>query len=219
MREMVIIGHSMGGMLSNMQIRDSGKKLERLIFVDSLEELDVGAKVEADLKPLIYFSANRDISRAIFIATPHRGSGFATNPVGQIGAWLIRMPFDLIDGLLGEFEVVGALTAVAQEASQRPRNSVSSLRPDNPLLPEILDLPVKKGLPIHSIIAQRDATKPKEEGSDGVVPYSSAHLEGVVSEKVVLDTNHRSVVEDEECVREVLRILYKHVGLSAQGRR
>jgi hypothetical protein len=127
---------------------------------------------------------------------------------------LIRLPFDLVDTLVGDITVIDAMTDVAQEASQRPRNSVTSLRPDNPILPIILSLPTKDGFPIHSIIAQRNPEHPKLEGTDGVVPYTSAHLDKAQSEVVVLNTSHRVVPETEESINEVLRILYKHLGMT-----
>ena len=53
---------------------------------------------------------------------------------------------------------------------------------------------------------------PLEESSDGVVPYSSAHLEEAVSEKIIMGANHRSMVEERETVEEVWRILRLHAG-------
>lgn len=217
MRNMVILGHSMGGILSNMQIRSSEQQLEELFFKKGLSDLNLMEGKKARIQALLEFEANEDITRAVFIAAPHRGSQFATNPIGQFGAWLIRLPFDVIDTILGDIDIVNAMTDVAQEASQRPRNSVSALRPDNPLLPALLELPTRNNLPMHTIIGQRNPKKPTEKGSDGVVPYTSAHLKSASSELVVLNTSHREVPLTDECVNEVLRILYKHVGLARKA--
>jgi len=217
MRNMVILGHSMGGLLSNMQIRTSQGEVEAQLFKKDLDDIDIDEAERNSIESMLQFNANPDITRAVFIAAPHRGSEFATNPIGQFGAWLIRLPFDLVDTIFGDIIVVNAMTDVAQEASQRPRNSVTSLRPDNPILPIIISLPTNEGLPMHTIIGQRDPDKPMLEGSDGVVPYTSAHLDNAKSEVVVLGTNHREVPERDECVNEVLRILYKHVGLTKKG--
>jgi hypothetical protein len=214
MRKMVILGHSMGGILSNMQIRTSQGEVEAQLFDKPLTDIDIDKAERHSIKSKLRFDANPDITRAIFIATPHRGSAFAANPIGQFGAWLIRLPFDLVDTLVGDITVIDAMTDVAQEASQRPRNSVTSLRPDNPILPIILSLPTNDGFPIHSIIAQRNPEIPKLEGTDGVVPYTSAHLDNAQSEVVVLNTSHRVVPETEESINEVLRILYKHLGMT-----
>jgi pimeloyl-ACP methyl ester carboxylesterase len=217
MRNIVILGHSMGGILSNIQIRSTEGQLEHVFFKKGLNDIDIKESKRAAIAALLEFEANQDITRAVFIAAPHRGSQFAANPIGQFGAWLIRLPFDMIDTILGDINMVNAMTDVAQEASQRPRNSVSALRPDNPLLPALLNLPTRNNFPIHTIIAQRDPNNPTEEGSDGVVPYTSAHIKEATSELVVLNTNHREVPETDECVNEVLRILYKHVGLTRKA--
>jgi pimeloyl-ACP methyl ester carboxylesterase len=218
-RETVIIGHSMGGILSNMIIRNSGDRFEKLYFEKPVEELDVDGAERARIEDLIFFDADPSIARAILIAAPHRGSSLASNPIGKLGASLIRLPFDLVDAVLGDVLIIDSLTDVAQKAVEGPHNSVISLRPDNPMLPVVLESEVREGVRKHSIIAQKNPNLPREEGSDGVVPYTSSHLEGVESEAIVLNASHRSVLEKDECIDEVLRILYGHAGLQWTPRR
>lgn len=217
MREMVILGHSMGGIISNMQVRDSGNRLYNYLFNTPLDELGLEDATKEAVRRLGFFTANPDIDRALYLAAPLRGSAFAANRIGQLGTWLIRLPFNLVDSVLGDIEVIDVMTDVGQLASQRPANSVSGLRPDNPLLEEVLAMPVRDGVEIHSIIAQRNTTAPMLEGTDGLVRYPSAHLDEAVSEKVILGANHRGMVEDERTIEEVLRILYLHIGIK-QGR-
>ncbi len=213
MKNMVILGHSMGGILSNMQIRDSGDRLYKTYFTKEMKEMDFDATTKAEIRRIGFFDANSDIDRAILIASPLRGSDFATNKIGQLGAWLIRLPFNVVDAALGQFEVISAMTDIAQQASQRPRNSVSGLRPDNPLLAGVLTCPVRKGVPIHTIVAKKKPNQSLLESSDGVVAYTSAHLDEAVSEVVVAGANHTTVLQKDECFEEVWRILYLHVGL------
>jgi transposase InsO family protein len=60
----------------------------------------------------------------------------------------------------------------------------------------------------HSIIAvQGDG--PPEEGDDGVVKYSSAHIDGVASEKVVRSSH--STQGNPETIQEIKRILFERV--------
>jgi len=216
MRDMVILGHSMGGILSDLQIRDSGDQLEQLFLKRPLGELELSAAESAQLRQRLHFEANPDITRAIFMAAPHRGSDIAANPIGQIGAWLIRFPFDLMDSVLGELVVVDALTDVAQNMVKRPPNSVNSLRPDNPLLPATLALPVRQGVQVHSIIARKKVADPLLESSDGIVPYTSAHLEGVRSEVIIEGATHTSMVTRGETVQEVWRLLRRHAGMGGR---
>ena len=56
------------------------------------------------------------------------------------------------------------------------------MKPNNRFIKALSAIPIVDGVVAHSIIAvQGDG--PPEEGDDGVVKYSSAHIEGVVSEK------------------------------------
>ncbi|MFK7852063.1 MAG: esterase/lipase family protein [Akkermansiaceae bacterium] len=213
MRDMVILGHSMGGIISNVQVRTSGDRIFRAIFSKNMETLDLDAEEKAQLNRLGNFKANPDIDRAILLAAPLRGSAFASNRIGQFSASLIRFPFDLVDSVFGNIQVINGLTDLAQKASQRPLNSVTSLRPDNPFLGAIMDCPIRPGVKIHSIMGQRDPDDPKEEGSDGVVKYTSAHVPEAVSEVVVKDADHRGMVLKDETVAEVLRILRLHAGI------
>ncbi|MEM1084607.1 MAG: alpha/beta hydrolase [Verrucomicrobiota bacterium] len=212
MRRMVILGHSMGGIISNAQIRKSGDHLYDSAFTKDIAELNLDPNQERILKRMAFFEANPDIDRAILLAAPLRGSAFASNRIGQLGARLIRLPFDFVDSVFGQIESIDALTDIAQQASQRPVNSVTSLRPDSPVLGGLLKCPVRPGVKIHSIMGQRDPSVPIEEGSDGLVPYSSAHLDEAVSEVVVMKADHRGMVEKDETLQEVWRILYEHVG-------
>ena len=81
------------------------------------------------------------------------------------------------------------------------------MRPDNPLMDELAKIPVAPGVAAHSIIAVQGAG-PVEEGDDGVVKYRSAHLDGVVSEKVV--RSGHSTQSHPETIEEVRRILLLH---------
>ena len=213
MREAVIVGHSMGGILSNVQVRDSGERVYNAVFTKELEDLDLAADQKEKIRQVVYFEANPDLERAVLLAAPLRGSAFATNRIGQFGAGLIRLPFDIVDTIFGRIEVIDALTDIAQEASLRPNNSVTSLRPDNPMLEAFLSCPVRPGVKIHTIVAQKNPSDPIEEGSDGFVAYTSSHLDEAVSEVVVMGADHRGMVNRDETVQEVWRILREHAGV------
>ncbi len=142
-----------------------------------------------------------------------RAIGRHDDPIGQIGAWLIRLPFNVVDSVLGDIKLVDSMTDIGQEHIGRPVNSVTSLRTDNPTLQNVLDSPVRNGVIIHSIMGQKNPDVPKEEGTDGFVAYRSAHLDRAVSELIVPDSNHTSMVHRDETVQEVWRVLRLHAGV------
>ena len=213
MRNMVILGHSMGGVISNMQIRDSGDRLYKSVFRKNLNELDLSASQKNEIRRVAFFKANPDINRAILLAAPLRGSEIASNQLGKFGAWLIRLPFESSDTILGDLAAAGVLTDAGERWGKRPNNSINGLRPDNPTLERVLDSPVRRGVTIHSIIAKKNPVHSLLESSDGVVPYTSAHLDKAVSEEIVEKAAHTRMVIRDETIEEVLRILYLQAGV------
>ncbi len=142
--------------------------------------------------------------RTIFVATPHRGSKLAESWIGHVAASLIRLPLDLQSDIVNVVsENPDAATPIAK-AFHREMNfsSVRTLSPRDPVLQALVDLPIE--VPFHSIIGQRHVG-PIEASSDGVVPYTSAHLDHAASEFVV--RSGHSVCENPEAQREVIRIL------------
>lgn len=212
-RDMVILGHSMGGVISNMQIRDSGDRIWTSAFTTDIEELGLERETEAEIRRLVFYKANPDINRAIFLAAPFRGSDFASNRIGQLGAWLIRFPFDTLDAVVHPDHLDDVLTESGQVWRNRPFNSVTSLRPDNPTLNDVLASPPRRGVSIHTIIARTKPEQPLAESSDGVVPYTSARLAEADTELVVDGRNHSSMILAPETLEEVYRILYRHAGV------
>lgn len=213
MRNMILVGHSMGGLLSNAQIRTSGDSMTSILFNKPIDELE-GFKVKEreELKELLIYKASPDITRAVFIAAPHRGSKLAKGPLGNLGVRLIKFPFDLLTAV-ANLQLRGVTDAGRAILAERP-DSIKSLKPHSPGLMALLKQPVRRGVVYHSIIGNHKMKQPLAESSDTVVPYWSSHLDGAVSEKVV-DADHNSITHDAITIEEMRRILYLHAGLSS----
>jgi len=207
-RRMVLVGHSMGSILNNAQVRDSDGIIEEFIFKRRVEDLDHLSDDERDhIETLVSYEANPDVKRAIFFAAPHRGSPFALNPIGRLGNALIAFPFDLLlpgHSLEGEFE------PQAHDLIHSRPNSVGSLAPNSPVLDLILSTPPHKDVALHSIIGRLNLSGPIEQSSDGIVPYTSSHLNAVESEFVV-QAGHTATVSNPEAIAELIRVLKKHL--------
>lgn len=215
MKNLIIVGHSMGGLLSNTQIRHSGDTLSKRVFtvpIDEVTGLDEGQKKMA--KDRLIYRANPNITRAVFVASPHRGSEIATGGIGSLAKKLIKFPIEFVTGgiTFGEGLEVGDLTEFGQEVVNRGNSSINSLEPNGVMVTGILEQKVRQGVEFHSIIAQSDFQVPITEGSDKVVSYSSAHLDAARSEKVVHAT-HTTINANPDAVEELRRILYLHAGL------
>jgi pimeloyl-ACP methyl ester carboxylesterase len=200
-KPMILVGHSMGGLICRLMITDSSDKLWQLIFRKAPDEFQLTSESTRLLRESYYFKARPDVSRAIFIASPHRGSELASGWLGRLGARLIRVPAILVRTSL-EIATLGGL-ADGKPMRHAP-NSVDTLSPENSFVKAINQIPRKRGVPVHSIIGDRGKGD-SPDSSDGVVPYWSSHLKDANSEKIV--PSDHSAHQHPEAIAEVLRLL------------
>lgn len=200
----VLVGHSMGAILANYQIRNSGSILAEKLFGASHQRLPLEEPERSKLEPLLYFDAPLAFSRAVFIAAPHQGSTLAESSIGRLGNRLIDLPFerDTQDHILA---VEGMNEDVRAALNQRI-NSISGLRPGSPVLNWVWELPLSGAVRMHSIIAQ-EKPGPVHQSSDGVVSYPSAHVDGAHSELMVPSEDHSSILQSDLAFEELRRIL------------
>jgi pimeloyl-ACP methyl ester carboxylesterase len=95
LNQSVLLGHSMGGLLSRMQVIDSGDDLWKSMFNVSPEQLDVSVETRESLRRSLFFAHRPEVDRVVFIATPHRGSEFADRWLVRWAVRLIRLPIGL----------------------------------------------------------------------------------------------------------------------------
>lgn len=201
----VVVGHSMGGLVAGLQIRTGGKHLWQQFMNTPPEQLNLTPQTKERLLKIINFGPRHDVARVVFFSTPHRGSDLAINPFAEFFARLVRLPFTVAQRDM--ITIRQALREELRELFVAPANSIVFLRPRSPLLNAILKLPMKPGVPYHSIIGDRGKGD-TPDSSDGVVPYWSSHLDGAASEKIV-PSGHGSN-ENPEGIREFRRILRQH---------
>jgi pimeloyl-ACP methyl ester carboxylesterase/predicted GNAT family acetyltransferase len=201
-KPMVVIGHSMGGCITRTLITDTGTKLWIEAFGHSPAETEMPAESKRLLEEAIIFKHRREIGRAVFMSTPHRGANLASNWIGRIGSMLVRTPAKLLTVGRTLRESLTADPAALQV--KRLPNSVDTMAPNNRFVMGINTIPVTPGIPYHSIIGDRGRGD-TPNSSDGVVPYWSSHLEGARSEKIV-PSGHGSP-HNPQAIAEVHRIL------------
>jgi pimeloyl-ACP methyl ester carboxylesterase len=204
----VLIGHSMGGLLSRIAVSSSGESVWKAIFKVPPEELDIKPEYRSDLFHLTHFDPVPMISRVVFISTPHQGSPLGDALIGRISSSLIRLPSnveELRDAILKN----QMYTKIKPEfMKNRQLTSIAQLGQQNPIISIIGGLRISEKVPYHSIIGY-DGKEPLPGGGDGVVPYESAHLDGAMSELVV--TSDHSAQETQPAIVEMRRILRLHL--------
>ncbi len=206
LRRMVLIGHSQGGLLVKMQVISSGDQLWNAVSRKPLDQLQLSDQTRDLLRRGFFVEPLPTVSRAIFICTPHRGSYVAGRRVlANLTRQLLTLPF--------------ALTGMAAEINRNPDaarvgfvpTAVDNMSPGHPFILGLQAIPVAPSVTVNSIIAV-EGDGPIEQGDDGVVKYSAAHIEPVESELVVR-SNH-SAQGNPHTIEEVRRILRLHVGLT-----
>jgi triacylglycerol esterase/lipase EstA (alpha/beta hydrolase family) len=202
----VLIGHSMGGLISKMQVTDSGDTLWQSAATRPLNTVITDPATHTDLANAFYFVPSPDIRRVIYIATPHRGSSDATRFIGRISSALVVERPDLVRR--HEQLVRDNPGLFRPEMERRVPTSIDLLEPQSCVLQATNSLPYNPCVALHSIIGD-DRWGPIQGRSDGVVAVSSARIAGAQSELLV-DAGHTDVQRDPETIREVICILTRH---------
>jgi pimeloyl-ACP methyl ester carboxylesterase len=202
--EMVVIGHSQGGLLAKALVVDTGDRVWDAIAYKPFNEVNLSPEERDLLRRAIFLKPLPYVRRVVFIATPHRGSYLTEYSVTELLGRFLTLPVRIVRTAadlarnLGDFKV-------------DPRNlgsgSLFGMTPKNPVLQAMAATPIAPGVHANSIIAVA-GNGPVEGSNDGVVEYSSSHLEGVESEYIVRSTH--STQSNPYTIEEVRRILLLH---------
>jgi pimeloyl-ACP methyl ester carboxylesterase len=201
-KPIILVGHSMGGMICRLMITDAGDKIWRDLFGKSPAQTPVTGRTRELLQNALIFNHRPEVKRVIFISTPHRGSLLASNWIGRVGTRLVKTPSFLAD-MRDSFVSILTVDSAALQLNRIP-NSIDMLAPNDRFVMEINKLPITPGIPFHSIIGDRGKGD-TPNSSDGVVAYWSSHLDGAQSELIV-PANH-SAPRNPQAIAEVRRIL------------
>ncbi|HEX7230512.1 MAG TPA: alpha/beta fold hydrolase [Candidatus Binatia bacterium] len=204
LRQMVVIGHSQGGLLAKMTAIDAGTKLWDTVSRRPLDDLILRDATREQLRRTLFLQPLPFVHRVIFIATPHRGSYEAGSWIAQQVAGFASLPKGFVDVM--KDLVTGNPDVVTLSLGGLPR-SINHMTPGNSFVRALASIPVAPEIPTHSIIAV-SGNKPLAEDDDGIVKYESAHLDDTQSE-LVIHSGH-SVHGHPLAIAEVRRILYLH---------
>ncbi|MCW1922985.1 hypothetical protein OKA05_10515 [Luteolibacter arcticus] len=212
--KMVVIGHSMGGVITQASLKKPGNRIYNAFEDRPLEQLTSNEKTRAAVKSMTMYDPVDTPDRVIFMAAPHRGSPLADRFFSTWMRKLIRLPktmtVDLVDFTLNDF---ASVMTKGETSSKGWFTSIGSLSPSYPPYAALDGVPFRNGVKIHSVIGDRGKGD-TPDSSDGIVPYWSSHLDKVESECIV-PANH-SVQNCLEAAVETKRILKKHLEQGAR---
>ncbi|WP_246152025.1 esterase/lipase family protein [Rubripirellula reticaptiva] len=218
MDDMVLVGHSMGGLVSRMQTIDSGDEFWKIVSNQPASSADEAiAKLRGDdddrykLVSTLFFRPNTSVKRVITIGTPHRGSEFANDYTRWLARKFIKLPTMAIrtgNRLAEQNPTVFKDTELLTVA-----NAIDSLAPESPIFPVMMRAKRAPGVKYHNIIGVLENPSlitGRTVKGDGVVEYDSAHMDDTDSE-LIIDAPHTSVHMTSKAVFEVRRILLEHL--------
>jgi pimeloyl-ACP methyl ester carboxylesterase len=208
LRQMVIIGHSQGGLLTKGTAVSTGDRLWRMINTNRLEDAKLTETQQRELRRLLFYEPLPFVKRVVFVATPHRGSYLSGSLARRLAQKLVNLPGAVV-AHGSEFLRLSQGSEVSKFFENRIPTSLDSMSPKNPGLLALADIPVAPEIKAHSIIPVLGAGDPHDGGKDGVVTYASAHVDYVASEFIV--RSGHSCLNHPAAIEEVRRILYEHL--------
>lgn len=211
-RKLVVLGHSMGGMISRTLITDSGMKLWDVTYDRPPSEMPFSDETRKVMSEALIFRHRPEISRVIFLSASHRGADLATNLLGRIGSKMIGSPGGALSGDTTPLALAKP-NSTGEQLRKMP-NSIDFLDPENRFVTTLNKIPPVKGIPYHSVIGDRgkggNRSRVKPVSTDGIVPYWSSHIDGARSELII--PSHHWTNQHPLGIAEVRRILLLHLG-------
>jgi hypothetical protein len=206
--QMVLVGHSMGGLVSYMQSLESGEDFWRVLSDKSFQELKGDAATREKLARMVYFHPNPAVKCVVTIGTPHHGSDFATDTARWAGRALITLPEMMVQFTNtvarenpGLFRDTALLTT---------STSIDSLSPSSPIFQALNRAQRAPGVAYYNVIGllPESFTNSFSGKGDGVVAYKNAQLAD--AKEITVTSDHVSVHRNPECTLHVRRILLEH---------
>ena len=162
-----------------MQAISSGDQLWNAASKVPLDDLKLSPATYDLVKRGLFLEPVPGVARVVFVCTPHRGSYVAgRNFIANTVRKLLTLPFALA-GAASELATNQNLARAGM--SPVVPSAVDNMSPRHHFIKALQKIPVAPNITVNSIIAV-EGDGPIEVGNDGVVEYSSAHIEPVESE-------------------------------------
>ncbi|PVZ89837.1 alpha/beta hydrolase [Serratia sp. S1B] len=204
----VLIGHSMGGIIARLLVSNQNLSAPAFKIFNSRSLL--AHKTDPVIVERFNIQPIPNFNRAIFLSSPNKGTAFAELWFTKMARRIIRVPSVFMgaidDTLEGDLNVKGTIKQLNQSIIQ---NGPSDLSYKSKFIALTKNVNPPKGFIFHSIIGNDTKSNDPQKITDGIIPYSSAHLDGAASEKII--HGGHSIQETPEAVLELRRILRLHL--------
>jgi len=213
MRNLVLVGHSMGGLHAKLQVVDPGECIWQAVAKVPFEQIRLRKELRRQVSRAYFFEPLPFVNRIVCIATPHKGSVLASLGLGRLASLSVRTP---PESKLIHDEAVRLNPGKFQPEYERATpTSVDLLQPDSLMLKSIARLRPPCWVTVHSVVGDGHSWFVGVR-DDCVVSVESAHTEGAVSE-VYVPATHTKVHHHPRTIAEVRRILVQHLAETSQA--
>jgi hypothetical protein len=207
MRNLVLVGHSMGGLHAKLQVVDPGDQIWRAVAKVPFDQIRLPPKFRRPVVRAYFFEPLPFVNRVVCIATPHKGSVLASLGLGRLASLSVRTPPET---KLIHDEAVRLNPGKFQAEYERSTpTSVDLLQPESLMLKSIDRLRPPCWVTVHSVVGDGHSWFVGVR-DDCVVSVESAHTEGAVSE-ICVPATHTKVHHHPRTIAEVRRILLQHL--------
>jgi len=204
---LVLVGHSLGGLHAKLQVVASGTHLWGAVACMPFESMRLPEQIRTRLLDNYFFEPLPFVTRVVYVATPHRGSAWASRGAGRLASLTVQ-PAPLMKA---QHDTIVRLNpgGLRPDYERRLPTTVDILEPDSTLLNAIERLRPSCWVTQHSVVGDVhvSATGGRD---DWVVPVSSARSPGAVSE-IEVPACHTKVHHHPLTVAELERILAQHL--------
>jgi pimeloyl-ACP methyl ester carboxylesterase len=206
MDQMVMVGHSMGGLMSHLLTIDSGERLWNSISSLPLEQLRAEPEQKNEIRRVFFFESDPAVSRIVTIASPYGGSRYSNALTRWLGSSIVWLPSRTLQ--LSRLVFQQNNSGLWDRVLPQP-TSLDSLAGKSAVLTLIRETRVPQDVQHHNIVGIQRG-KSDADWTDGVVTFASAHRPDVASELTV-PAGHSEVHRHPRTIDEVRRILIVHL--------
>ncbi len=203
-QNIVLIGHSLGGVISRLLTANSGEVAWNAIFDEPVTALSGNPADIATVNDIFHFTAYPGVGRAIFLAAPHKGSPVADEFIGRLAEHLVRVSAPELESLIRITKANRSHESVALAADYQKQglSSISTLRSEQPVSHASQSLMPVASVRYYTFAGKLPGARPP---GDGFVPLDSAILPGATSTTIVKD-GHQLYLNDK-VLTKILEIL------------
>lgn len=203
-RHVVLVGHSMGGVIARLLAADSGDAIWQAAFAVPADEVHGDPADLSTVRKLFYFAPYPGVDTAFFLASPHHGSPAAGDFLGRLALRVVKSSGFELDALanLVKNDAQAFRPEVLRSYRERGLTSISTLRTDQPVSRAAWALLPAPGIRYYTIAGSLPG---EAVPGDGVVPLESAFLPGAVSTTTV--TSGHRVYRSDEAINLIVKVL------------